>query len=525
MAQGEENFRKTLADLRNSLTHPVPLQVDTNYIVNFARYFDAPQPVRPLLPAFTNDLIIEGTLPDPTFNGMVTGLKRSQVEQALAKSFDMKRPDVRGWVVAKGQIFLQPNNGAPVLAASDAYSFHASVKASGYGTVTSVALQLPTGVPTGMSSFDQENFSRDDSFATQAALDAAYPNGAYMLTIGTANDGTNMLWLNLGNNAYPATPRVSNFDVAQSFDPTRDFTLTWDAFTGGTTNDLVQLTINDGLTGEKIFRTPDFWQDTALNGTAHSVIIPAGTLTGSRSYEARLLFAQVAAIDRTSFPAAIGAAAYFKQTSFTLGTTDVRDYTIQKEQEFVQTNSAAPVLLASNAFSFKAMLGTVSDGPMSTVDHASLRLPNGVVKTDSYSYYGFSVYESFDTQSALDTAYPNGTYTMTINSSYKGTRSADLNLTGNAYPNAPHISNYTAAQSIDGRSDFILRWDAFTGGANQGSIQVVIYGRGRPRPILETPGYGEPGAMDGTATSVVIPHGTLYGSPQESVGNFPMKSH
>ena len=82
------------------------------------------------------------------------------------------------------------------------------------------------------------------SLTLRTAIDAAYPNGNYALIINAVNDGTKSNLLSVTGNTYPVTtPHISNFTAAQAIDPCVDFVLTWDAFSGGTTNDYVQLEI------------------------------------------------------------------------------------------------------------------------------------------------------------------------------------------------------------------------------------------------------------------------------------------
>jgi hypothetical protein len=57
-----------------------------------------------------------------------------------------------------------------------------------------------------------------------------------------------------------------------------------------------------------------------LNGTATTVLIPAGTLSPGTTYQGRLLFAK-ANLDTTSYPGALGIAGYFKETRLTVRTT------------------------------------------------------------------------------------------------------------------------------------------------------------------------------------------------------------
>ncbi|MBI5774037.1 MAG: hypothetical protein HZA89_09885 [Verrucomicrobia bacterium] len=233
--------------------------------------------------------------------------------------------DVEMIVVAKAQKFLQ-TNGTPVLADPDhgtPFQFQAEVNLTGSATVTNVAVQFPgagtTNAPYNADNGDQ--FGLESGYADQTSLDSAFLNGTYTVTVKTVHDGTRTVALALTGNVYPPTPTVSNLAAAQAIVHSNSFTLTWSAFTGGTTNDYVSVSI-ENATGNyaTLFETPDVGQPGALNGTHTSVVIPANTLYPGRTYEARLFFAKLTTRDTTSYPGVLALAGYLKDTQFTVQT-------------------------------------------------------------------------------------------------------------------------------------------------------------------------------------------------------------
>lgn len=112
-AATEEKFRLTLTDLVNSLSTAVTLAVETNYTVFMGAHFSGTHPLRSFLPSFLavdKNLAVGltdwfttsrtmrtiqsklrgtgfelGTLPDPTFGGLIYGLTGQQVDENLAK--------------------------------------------------------------------------------------------------------------------------------------------------------------------------------------------------------------------------------------------------------------------------------------------------------------------------------------------------------------------------------------------------------------------------------------------------------
>jgi hypothetical protein len=88
-ADNEANFRQTLADLTNSLTHSVILAADSNYTVFLGSQFSGAHPLRSFLPVIRGNGFGLRTLPDPTFGGLIVqappGVVAAKVEKYLAK--------------------------------------------------------------------------------------------------------------------------------------------------------------------------------------------------------------------------------------------------------------------------------------------------------------------------------------------------------------------------------------------------------------------------------------------------------
>jgi len=83
-ADDEAKFRQTLADLTNSLLSSVTLSMDTNYTVFFASHFTGLHSPRSLLPSFHGNAFALGTLPEPTFGGLVYGPTDERLDEFLA---------------------------------------------------------------------------------------------------------------------------------------------------------------------------------------------------------------------------------------------------------------------------------------------------------------------------------------------------------------------------------------------------------------------------------------------------------
>ncbi|MBI5774183.1 MAG: immunoglobulin domain-containing protein, partial [Verrucomicrobia bacterium] len=234
--------------------------------------------------------------------------------------------DVRNWVVNKHQQFTQANSGAPIFKdVSTAYQFEASVNSSVTNVVTGLSVRLPGGSTQPGTAYSTNDglglgYTLNPGYATEAALDAAYPAGAYVLTINTVNDGVRTVTNTLPASVYPSTPRVSNYAAAQSINPAADFTLAWDAFTNGTAGDYIEVKVGVAGTGADAFSTAAPGQPGALTGLDGSVVIPANTLAAGTTYNCELWFYKIINYDAGSYPGAFGVTLFWKRTYFSLQT-------------------------------------------------------------------------------------------------------------------------------------------------------------------------------------------------------------
>lgn len=87
---------------------------------------------------------------------------------------------------------------------------------------------------------------------------------------------------------------------------------------------------------------------------------------------------------------------------------------------------------------------------------------------------------------------------------------ATLNLPADAYPNAPHITNFTAAQAVNPAADFTFTWDAFAGGTTSDLITLFIFdGNNQVFHTNPVPLPSSDPLLNGTATSFTLPRNTL----------------
>jgi hypothetical protein len=234
--------------------------------------------------------------------------------------------DVSYYGILKVQEFVQTPSAAPA-PVTDGFSFHAFVVASTNGSVTNATVRR-VGTATENALLPRGGdllFEFEQRFASQAALDTAYPNGNvfvpvnYAVTISTLNDGVQSQNLNFAAAAalggYPTTPQIADLQAAQVIDTTREFTLRWNSLGGGST-EIVQLTIFDSQSNT-VFSTPAPFQPGALNASSVSATIPPNTLPPGATLAAHLTIARPG-LPNTAY--ATGVPAFSKDTSFPLAT-------------------------------------------------------------------------------------------------------------------------------------------------------------------------------------------------------------
>ena len=229
--------------------------------------------------------------------------------------------DVRTYIAAgKGQLFDQTD--ANTLAMSDTgFVFTATVRGTATNTVLGATDQTPGGTTNVLvkESSGSDTFNFQESFTSKSALDAAYTNGNYVMTIATTDGGTLTPSLILPSDAYPNTPEILNFTAAQTISASSNFVVVWNTFSSGTTNDFVRFEIDDA-SGLTITNSPEFGDPGQLDGTATSFLIVADTLAPNAAYTGIVEFVKITTRDTSSVPGAIGVTAYMETTRFPLET-------------------------------------------------------------------------------------------------------------------------------------------------------------------------------------------------------------
>jgi hypothetical protein len=256
----------------------------------------------------------------------------------------MSAGDFSSYSIAKGTYYDQTAGGAPVLKGPLPCLFNAQV----VPTAQLVSARV-TGPTNTASSFLSQKFSGPWNswvrFASQSALDSSFPPGNYTFDIFSFAHGHQFVTNTLAAGSFPNAPTVSNLTVAQSVDAASDFTLTWNPFSSGTTVDFISCQLQG--VRSNFFVTAAFGAAGALDGTATSVAVPAGTLLPGHAYLGRLTFAFTQSVVSNAQYGAVGTTLYFSQTDFWLKTQGSGDNTPPAIAFTSPTNGASGVPINS----------------------------------------------------------------------------------------------------------------------------------------------------------------------------------
>jgi hypothetical protein len=224
--------------------------------------------------------------------------------------------------------------------------------------------------------------------------------------------------------AYPPAPTVLNLPDLQALDASQNLTLSWNAWEGGTAEDTILVNVDNGW--KSVFASPNPGRTGALDGTATTCTIPAGTLAPGDTYTVTIKFVHVLSSARdlvTGYPNAVVTTFQDSCTNFDIATSGVRPvqnllaFSIQCRGDLAVNTLDGSVssasLIAGNltetvSASFFETSGaeaanvslTGPDGSGITLQH-----PTDVSNEDNFSFYGFRDLTPF---------LPNGAYSLDL---------------------------------------------------------------------------------------------------------------
>jgi hypothetical protein len=349
-------------------------QMDT--ALTFAQFFDASSPFTPLpinSSWSANDTVLTCT-PSPPFPSSKTIFWNVDGESLIG---DPLEGDTSGFfttssggtstgsgtnrltefAISKLHFYQQTNANPPALDPDFPYLFSASTTLASNRTANSVTVAIPTGAVSNLTQnfLHPENYFLFTPFTSLTSLNSTYPVGNYVFTVAAATSNQQVtvnLPAAVGN---PNAPHVANFAAAQSVNAAQAFQLSWDPFQGGTAADSISVSIGEA------FQSPAPGAPGALNGTATSLTIPAGTLQPNSNYSASISFLRFSGTSNASYTTS---ASLSTATDFNLVTSSG-----SVTGPLVLTNAAR----SAGAFTFNVIS---SPGQTFTVEYSSTLLTN-----------------------------------------------------------------------------------------------------------------------------------------------------
>lgn len=199
------------------------------------------------------------------------------------------------------------------------FSFSAFVQGPTFGpAVTNASFTPPSGVRQLITNqFGLPNYI--SAHPTEAALEAAFPPGAYLYRFQQIGLPERSVTMNLPATP-PSIPRIVNIAAAQAVDAAAPFTLSWNAFSPTGPGANIQLTIIDEI-GNIVFTAPNFCVPRVLAPGDTSVTIPANYFLPGLKYEGILRFGTTFHSDTNSVPGMSGYGNLSRSTSFPLKTS------------------------------------------------------------------------------------------------------------------------------------------------------------------------------------------------------------
>jgi len=183
---------------------------------------------------------------------------------------------------------------------------------------------------------------------------------------------------------------------------------------------------------------------------------------------------------------------------------DVLGYSVYKGQFLLQTEPDRLEIDPDFGFS---VLASVDSVDFDLIKKARLRLPDGDTLEMDDLGDSWTLLDSYGTLEELDVDYVWGDYILLFDTVNDGSFSCLVELPEAQLPPAPRLLDFAASRAVDPGLPLELNW-VYDAPAKAGDFVQVYINLGHSE-VFSTPDVGEPGALDGRSTSVIIPSGVL----------------
>jgi hypothetical protein len=208
------------------------------------------------------------------------------------------------------------------------------------------------------------------------------------------------------------------------------------------------------------------------------------------------------------------------------GTTrgeDVMYYELFKGQAFTQSETNSPGPAAEEPYLFEVFLYPLGY-PYTYLPYVSdpeIETPEGIshaltlvsqTNANRTVMMNFAFTDSAASESALDTAYGAGAYTLAYHGTQDGAATIVVALDADDFPPAPALSNLAAAQFIDPSNNFALTFAPWAAVGSNNYVQLTVLDSGS-NVVFATPAlfalYPEAPLNASNTTMIIITNGTL----------------
>ncbi len=364
----------------------------------------------------------------------------------LAMGISHAAADVFDYDVAKIRLYAQNSITPPI--APHTYNFNSfGEMEAGDATMMTV-----NGQPL-IEEYPGE-WDLEVSFASQGALDAAYPMTAYNLHLQGGTLGSRDETLNLTLPAiYPAPPTLTpaSYNAAQNADTTQPLIVEWSAADSNT--NYMAFAIYSPT-------TDDYIVDVDLPVSQTSFVVPANTLNPNELYEIEIVFANAVQTQGQPNPgfgaSSNGLAGYASVTiaeftTDTLGNSGVVDFWFTKARDYEQTSQSPPTT------PFEYVVDTTIN--MAPGDATSATVNSNPMTEDFPGEWG--IFIGYPDQASLDAAYPGAiSYTFAISGGALGNSSQSFPTGTEIYPAPPAFTpaSFNDIQNIDTAQPLLVDW-------------------------------------------------------------------
>ncbi len=401
------------------------------------------------------------------------------------------------FAVAMESFYEQAGSAPPTPAPTAPYGLATSVTLAPGRAATSVSLTLPPGPVINLRNNPTEPgvFNAGTSYADLTAFQAACPSGNYIFEV-VAPASDQQVTVNLSAALpQPDPPHVSNSSAAQTMDPRQPFTLRWDASTALSANNFILLVIANPTTGQAAFSN-------AYPGSATAAVLPAHALKAGTSYSAELSFNNLASATNAT-DATVASRATL--TRFTFDTqsvpADLVSYGVVRGPETTMAVFQGSFVSAEGSGACETWAQGVA--PTSILD-GSVRTPAGDTRILTVaSGLARDFMDGLDLGRA-ESDYPQGAYSLNLNTANNGPVSLDLSLPAPDYLPVPQIVNLDDFLAVDTNKEQRVVWNPLPNPATNQIVRLSVCTMDGLE-LWATPRPGQPGALPATTTNAVIP--------------------